>query len=163
MVFSSHLFKLGLTIVTVSQLVTGAPSDSLRTQALNTHNKYRARHHVPGVKWNQNLANHATRVSQTCNFKHVLPNTGQNISRGYPSMEAAIDDWYNEVRNYNYNTGSNKPGSSTGHFTQVVWKGTTQIGCGATYCNNYRQTFYVCNYNPSGNYNGQNRANVIHP
>lgn len=78
-------------------------------------------------------------------------------------MEAAIDDWYNEVKYYNYNTGSNIPGGRTGHFTQVVWKGTTQIGCGATYCNNYRQIFYVCNYNPSGNYIGQNRANVIHP
>lgn len=72
MVFSSQIIKLSIVILTVSQLVLGAPSDNLRTQALNTHNKYRARHHVPGVKWNQKLADHATRVSQTCNFKHVL-------------------------------------------------------------------------------------------
>ena len=44
-----------------------------------------------------------------------------------------------------------------GHFTQVVWSTTTQIGCGQTTCwyepIQSTLTWYVCNYAPAGNYN----------
>jgi hypothetical protein len=38
--------------------------------------------------------------------------------------------WYDEVTNpgYNFETGGFSGG--TGHFTQLVWKGTTELGCG---------------------------------
>lgn len=55
----------------------------------------------------------------------------------------------------------NNPGFSeaTGHFTQVVWKSTTQIGCASLsvdldYFHAYTNVtqYYVCEYLPAGNY-----------
>ena len=39
------------------------------------------------------------------------------------------------------------------HWTQMIWRKTTQIGCGM---GNYNgRLYYVCNYYPAGNYIGQ--------
>ncbi|KAI8341562.1 CAP domain-containing protein, partial [Blakeslea trispora] len=127
---------------------------------LAIHNKYRKLHHVPDVKWSTKLAGHAQTVTDSCVWGHKI-GAGQNIAYGYKSMEAAIDVWYNEGKNYNY--GTNSYSSSTGHFTQVVWKSTTEIGCAATYCSNLKGTYYVCDYSPPGNYAGQYTANVLSP
>ncbi|KAI8094750.1 PR-1 protein [Thamnidium elegans] len=159
----STAFKLAATVAIASQLVSCAPTDDVMVQALNSHNNYRARHHVGGLTWNQNLANHALQVSQSCVWGHSIVSTGQNIAYGYPSMEAAIDKWYDEVANYDYNTGASSNGGATGHFTQVVWKGTTEIGCGATNCDNLPGVYYVCNYGPPGNYDNEFIDNVLRP
>ena len=71
------------------------------------------------------------------------------------------------MANYNYA----KPGfsSDTGHFTQVVWKSSTQVGCGAaegtkTIEGNLYKAFYlVCQYTPSGKMQGQFPDNVLKP
>ena len=48
-----------------------------------------------------------------------------------------------------------------GHWTQVVWKGTTQVGCAVATCNNIFPAkygpakYYVCEYYPQGNIIGQ--------
>lgn len=61
---------------------------------------------------------------------------------GFASFEAVVDAWYNEVNTYTY-------GSDTlNHFTQMVWKSTTELGCGVTDCDG--TLFHVCNYNPPG-------------
>ena len=83
----------------------------------------------------------------------------------------AVTAWYNEIQFYNYNN----PGFSgaTGHFTQVIWKSSTQVGCGlsvnyqrqlvgTTYWNFY-MAYVSCNYSPAGNNisNGQFALNVL--
>jgi hypothetical protein len=49
------------------------------------------------------------------------------LSKNYPN-EAATQAWYDEIKDYDWEN----PGFSmeTGHFTQVVWKGTTKVGFG---------------------------------
>lgn len=57
---------------------------------------------------------------------------------------------YQEIDYYDYNN----PGFSmaTGHFTQVVWKGTTQVGCAVQTCPSgfagwsTGGTYVVCRY-----------------
>lgn len=52
-----------------------------------------------------------------------------------------------QVHQYNFNN----PGFShgTGHFTQMVWVSSTQLGCAAaTGCGT---TYYTCHYSPAGN------------
>ena len=69
---------------------------------------------------------------------------------GYGDWTAAITAWYDENKIYDYS----RPGYSvpTGHFTQLVWVGTTEVGCGVTVCNG--RPLYTCSYSPSGNGGG---------
>lgn len=43
------------------------------------------------------------------------------------TCQAALSMWYNEDKWYNYERGTFSP--STGHFTQMIWKGTRYVGC----------------------------------
>ena len=45
---------------------------------------------------------------------------------------SSFDEWADEAQYYNWSN----PGysESTGHFTQVVWKATSQLGCGIATC-----------------------------
>jgi hypothetical protein len=47
----------------------------------------------------------------------------------------------------------------TGHFTQVVWRQTTQLGCGVSTCRG--MDIWVCEYDPPGNVQGHYRQNVL--
>ena len=70
------------------------------------------------------------------------------------SVASAVDNWGNEVNNYNLATNTCTPGKVCGHFTQVVWKNTARLGCGkATAADGW--TYVVCNYDPPGNFVGQ--------
>ena len=66
--------------------------------------------------------------------------------------------WYDEVAMYNFT----QPGfsSATGHFTQVVWKATTKVGC-AIVISSKGKVIGVCHYTSSGNVAGQYKSNVL--
>jgi len=64
--------------------------------------------------------------------------------------------WYDEVDNPGYDF--NNPGFSagTGHFTALVWKSTTKLGCGVS------GMYVVCHYcETAGNWRGAFRDNVL--
>lgn len=49
-----------------------------------------------------------------------------------------------------------------GHYTQIVWRNTTHVGCATKVCDKNspfqgftRWQFWVCNYSPPGNFVGQ--------
>merc|ERR1719397_149234 len=68
--------------------------------------------------------------------------------------------WYNECVHPGYNFGRQKnPG--TGHFTQVVWRGTTHIGAARIRAGN--KSFVVANYLPAGNMISRYEENVPAP
>lgn len=77
-----------------------------------------------------------------------------------------MDAWANEEEKYDYE----KPtfSEATGHYTQLVWKNTTSVGCGATQCSNdgpngVKGWFLVCEYSPRGNVVGAFSENVGKP
>lgn len=79
-------------------------------------------------------------------------------------MKDAIDHFYSEIKYYDFNN----PGFSmqTGHFTQVVWKSSIEIGVGiATHDDaTYQHRTVVCiSYSPPGNYEGEFPENVSPP
>ena len=61
--------------------------------------------------------------------------------------------WFDEIKDYDFTN----PGFSmkTGHFTQVVWKNSKQLGVGIAFANNGNKAVVVANYSPPGNYMGQ--------
>ncbi|XP_068223928.1 scoloptoxin SSD976-like [Palaemon carinicauda] len=97
---------------------------------------------------------------------------GQNIYHywgfnGSTLWKNAIDSWYNEVAdmpNTEVSSFTGNPPSMRviGHYTQVVWANTYEIGCGGVlYSTDLGGTtypeskIYVCNYGSAGNYIGQ--------
>ena len=64
--------------------------------------------------------------------------------------------WYAESTDYRYPNGGFS--MSTGHFTQLVWAGSTSLGCAMARCNDL--DVWVCNYDPPGNVDGEYEANV---
>lgn len=79
---------------------------------------------------------------------------GQNLaykSGAELTAQEVADMWYNEITKYDFNN----PGfsSSTGHFTQLVWSETTEVGIGKAVKGT--TTYVVANYTPPGNVQGR--------
>ena len=50
---------------------------------------------------------------------------------------------------------------ATGHFTQVVWKGSQKLGVGFALTGDGKTLYVVAQYSPPGNYMGQFGSNVL--
>jgi hypothetical protein len=73
----------------------------------------------------------------------------------------AVDNWYSEVQTYNFNQPQFSFGN--GHFTQLVWKSSTQLGIGIAIAERGpgRCIYIVANYSPPGNVANQFSENVL--
>jgi hypothetical protein len=84
---------------------------------------------------------------------------GENIAWGLDQV-GSVDAWYAEVKNYNLASNTCHAGAVCGHYTQLMWKGTTNVGCGwkpsCVYENDatYTPGELICKYWPAGNVNG---------
>lgn len=167
----------GPTVATTYvQTATGPPSaqytDSyrLRTSVLNSTNFFRWQHNASFVSWNASLASYAATYAANCiwSHSHGPQGYGENLAMGYNDMTRAVDAWGNERDLYTFSPPDKVTGFSedTGHFTQLVWKTTTTVGCAAQICNGRGGVagyMVVCEYWPPGNVVGtqkQGGANV---
>jgi uncharacterized protein YkwD len=129
--------------------------------ALDAHNEARSRYGANPLLWSKTLAQYAQQVVDTCVFQHSNGQYGENLAIGTRlSCEQAVDLWVDEEGAY---PPGGVPGFSqaTGHFSQVVWKDTLQVGCAFKRCPN--GNFVACSYNPPGNYIGQFAEQVGSP
>ena len=81
--------------------------------------------------------------------------TGENLAAGYANASNAVDAWADEREAYDFNN----PGFSeaTGHFTQVVWKATTTVGCGRVDCEGKDGQYFCLIFScETGIYGGKN-------
>ncbi|PSM31125.1 CAP family protein [Haliangium sp. UPWRP_2] len=145
---------------------------AFRSAVLAKHNDYRARHHAPKLEYSSRLESGALswarRLASTGKFEHSGGEEGENLHFFFSTesisadelAEQAVSHWYNEIKKYNYK----RPGFSgtTGHFTQVVWKSSTSLGCGAAKSKD-QSYFIVCRYSPAGNVLGKFPENVDRP
>ncbi|KIJ56982.1 hypothetical protein M422DRAFT_85976, partial [Sphaerobolus stellatus SS14] len=125
---------------------------------LDAHNNARAAHDAAPLTWSNSLAYAAQTWANRCVMQHSggsLGPYGENLAWGPPGFKPtdAVNLWNSEKNQYN----PGKPIMS--HFTQVVWRNTSQVGCASTTCprliNNDVGIMYVCEYNPPGNWAGQ--------
>ena len=140
--------------------VVDTSGGSVAQQWLVAHNRYRALHGAPALQWSSAIASGAQAYADTCPSGHSATTPyGENLAWGYPDVQSVVDAWYGEEASYDYT----KPGfsSATGHFTQVVWRGTTEVGCGQS--SRCSWPAWVCRYNPPGNYLGEFSGNVLAP
>ena len=112
------------------------------------------------ITWNESLAlsaqSHADKLASTDSFEHSDTPNGENLfASSVPvGYMAAIDSWYKEKRDYNLDTKSCNLGEVCGHYTQLIWQETTEVGCGKASSPSL-STIIVCQYNPPGNYMGE--------
>ncbi|KAL9935761.1 hypothetical protein V8E36_005338 [Tilletia maclaganii] len=96
-------------------------------QALDAHNAARAKHNAQPLTWDAKLAEYARNWGEQCIFAHTSGPDGENLAAGTNvDHKDAVQMWMNEAKYYNKGDDFS---SATGHFTQVVWKGSKQLGC----------------------------------
>lgn len=128
---------------------------------LTAHNTVRQDHGANNLTWSDEVASTAQAYADQCNFEHSGTSYGENLAEasGDPDIAAAVQLWASEASEYD----ASNPTYS--HFTQMVWKSTTELGCGYAKCSNIYADYgggvlYVCNYNPAGNVEGEFGDNV---
>ncbi|KAK1836723.1 CAP domain-containing protein [Podospora conica] len=127
-----------------------------RSAVLNSTNTYRAQHNATDLAYNATLAAFAQDYldndvgpGDTCRFEHSGGPYGENLAIGYPSVAAGIEAWGDEREEYDF--GRRRFSKGTGHFTQLVWRGTREVGCGGRWCGEGKGWYLVCEYWPAGN------------
>lgn len=158
---------------------------NFREDIIQGHNVVRHRAGLEGLTWSNALENNAARrlkelVDGGCfiehsgdhyrfsaaGFKYVGENLYKVINMEPTGVDVA-DAWYAEVDDYTYGLVSqscvkdkcihrSSPPCMIGHFTQMMWQKTTQLGCARAECpNQLKKTFIaICHYGPGGNIGG---------
>ncbi|XP_065915987.1 GLIPR1-like protein 1 [Dysidea avara] len=172
MVSSVTAVECLLLLIAVHQCVSQLTSQQKRL-LLDLHNQARSNvtpiaTNMEKMEWNDELAAVAQAYSALCIFDHNPNRASQAPSFSSVGENLAISSgrgedyqflftlWHNEHRNYDYNTGTCS--GVCGHYTQVVWARSNQLGCGVTLCTTVEgfsgtnAVNLVCNYGPAGNF-----------
>ena len=136
---------------------------------LERHNFYRAEVGTPPLQWSNKLAKNALKWANILKKKNcLLKHSPQNMRKGYgeniawnsgysESAIGVVDRWCSEKEYFNFSTRTcNGSWDLCGHYTQVIWKNTSKVGCAVVKCGD--EEIWVCQYSPSGNINVSNKA-----
>lgn len=129
------------------------------------HNKARAELGLPALVWTPALAQYAqawaNKLQQRgCDLQHRpsrgadAQKYGENLywSSGMKSTpNGVVGEWVAERKDFDIKT--NRCRGVCGHYTQVVWRKSTRVGCAMATCG--EAEVWVCNYDPPGNYVGE--------
>ncbi|CAM0512209.1 unnamed protein product [Fasciola hepatica] len=141
---------------------------SLNAEFIDAHNEYRALHGCGKLKFDMALARsaqkYAEQLAQLGYMNHSsCDGYGENLaarsSSGVAIMTGreATKMWYDEIILHDFKGGYN---GATGHFSQVIWKNTTNAGFGRASTKDGHKMFMVGHYTPPGNVQGEFEANV---
>jgi len=153
--------------------------DINQKEILNAHNILRTTYNSPPLKYSKKLEKSARKWAKKlqkdgCKMVHShgkVGDFGENLFWASPLVTTRIysngkreknnqlqnvtatqvsEAWHDEVQWYNYADDTCKKGQMCGHFTQLVWDTTKELGCSAAICDDMSQV-WVCEYFPAGN------------
>lgn len=153
---------MGQNISSVSPL---GPQEA--QQIVTLHNRIREEVGVAPLCWSDELAAYAQQwadhlVASRCRMEH-RPRSGkwrqeygENLfigTAGYYGTSDAVMAWAAEKDKYRGGALHSSRWADAGHYTQMVWRNTMEIGCATGLCQG--NLLVVCNYDPRGNFLGQ--------
>lgn len=141
---------------------------NFEARMLAAHNVERQRVGVPPLRWDPGLtasaAAYGPELAALGRLRHApreaRPGQGENLwmgTRGAYSLEDMVGAWAGERRYFrsgvfpNVSTSGNW--SDVAHYTQMIWRGTTRVGCALHQSRN--DDYLICRYSPPGNVTGQ--------
>ncbi|KAJ3056751.1 hypothetical protein HK097_004612 [Rhizophlyctis rosea] len=161
-------------------ITTKRQSSSERAECLEVHNA--ARRNVNAYTKPKALTYSTSLENAACAWAQYLANTNQlahsggkvggygenlyRVSSSSPrhgagasigSCKTAASSWAAEDKYYwsGLKIGEGSGTSKYGHYTQMVWPSTTQVGCCGWQSADRKAETWVCEYSPQGNYRGQ--------
>lgn len=147
-----------------------------REAMLAAHNQWRAEVGVPALRYSAVLEASAQawadQLKQTnqCRMRHSQTEGryGENLywssalrwsdgrrETAQVSPAQVVGGWGSEKRDYSYDSNSCRPGKVCGHYTQLVWRSSTEVGCARAVCADSQDQVWVCQYQPAGNWVGR--------
>ena len=128
-------------------------------ELLQAHNSIRLNLGLAPLAWSDRLAARAQEWAQSLlakgDFRHD-PKTpyGENlyeITGAQARPAEVVGASASEASDYDYR--SNRCKGTCGHYTQIVWRGSKEVGCAAA--GGIKRQIWVCEYDPPGNVIGQ--------
>ncbi|KAK5842018.1 basic form of pathogenesis-related protein 1-like [Gossypium arboreum] len=126
---------------------------------LNVHNAARAEVGVGPMTWDATVAAYAQQYASKriadCDLIHSTGLYGENLAEASYALSGAeaVTLWVDEKPHYNYDANQCVGGECL-HYTQVVWRNSTRLGCARVKCSS-GWWFVTCNYDPPGNIVGE--------
>ena len=148
---------------------------NFRNNELLRHNVYRSNHNTTNLTLDEDLSNAAQEwasyLAESNAFEESASGHGENLYSENCTQNceyrygAASDAWYAEGDNWNYTAAEPMGESTTGNFTQMMWKNTTRVGFGVeSYkVGSFEEYFVVAFYKVAGNREGEYSSNVLPP
>ncbi len=142
--------------------VTAIDADFVNT-ILEIHNRERVAVGVPPLTWSDSLAasaqpwaEHVATIDQMVHsddFSYGENIAGQSHGNSPPgnieTLIKMVESWVVEKENWQGGVLTEENWGPVGHYTQMVWKDTKQIGCGVSSAS--VNDYLVCHYSPTGN------------
>lgn len=147
-----------------SNSTTFTGDTTFENACLNSTNVIRSEHGASSLAWNTTLSTYAQTWSSQCQFRPSLGPFGENIVAGEADVTSSINEWIEpglQISFDNMTIADLDP--EILQFTQLVWKNSTQLGCGRTDCagqNGVSGWLVVCEFSPRGNILGEFQTNV---
>lgn len=137
-------------------------ADAFRTRIVSLHDAERRAVGSPPILWDEDLAREASvwadELARSGDFQHDPSNDdhGENLwmgTRGHYSLDDMVEGWSEEKALLRRLKSWDDDSHAVGHYTQMVWKSTTRVGCAMG--RNREDEFLVCRYSPPGNFLGE--------
>ena len=141
---------------------------SFPARILAMHNRERAAVGAAPLAWDPSLAAAAASYGPTLaglgrlahSPRASRPGQRENLamgSTGYYGIEDLVGFWVEEKRHFQPglfpNVSRTGQWKDVAHYTQMIWKGTTNVGCALHNASN--RSYLICRYSPPGNADGR--------
>lgn len=153
-------------------LAAGQLTEQEKSTIVDLHNELRSKVQpsaafMQKVVWDEVLRLVAEAYAARCIWEHNPEledlRLGENLFIGTGPFNAtnAMLNWFGEHVDYDLETNNCTEDKMCGHYTQMVWADSNRIGCATHFCDTVeglgleKATLLVCDYYPSGNFDGQ--------